>query len=178
MSAAEALRLARAAGLQIRLDGDDLVLEAPAPPPSPVLDLVARHKAAIVTLLRPGKDGWSGADWREFFDERAGIAAFDGALSRDLAEARAFSCCIREWLHRNPVRSPSGRCAFCVQSEDMLLPYLTGYSVTDPGHTWLHQACSLAWHQAHRATAVAALGAMGITIPAKFADDFAKTGGA
>ena len=32
MSAAEALKVARAAGIELRVDGDDLVLEASAPP--------------------------------------------------------------------------------------------------------------------------------------------------
>jgi len=178
MSAAEALKQARAAGIRVGIDGDDLALEASAPPPAEVLDLLARHKAGIVTLLRPGNDGWSGEDWREFFEERAGIAEFDGGLPRDQAEARAFSCCMGEWLHRNPARSPSGRCAHCGVSEGLLLPYLTDYSVNYPGHTWLHQECSRAWHKARRAKAVSALVAMGIGIPAKFADDFGKNGSA
>jgi hypothetical protein len=178
MSAAEALSQARAAGIQVRIDGEALVLDASAPPPAEVLNLLARHKADIVNLLRPGNDGWSGEDWREFFEERAGIAEFDGGLPRDQAEARAFSCCVGEWLHGNPVRSPSARCDRCGQSKGMLLPYLTGYSTKAPGHTWLHQECSRAWHQAHRAKAVSALVAMGISIPAKFADDFGKNGSA
>jgi hypothetical protein len=178
MSAAEALAQARAAGIQVGIDGDDLALEASAPPPAEVLDLLARHKADIVILLRPGNDGWSSEDWWEFFEERVGIAEFDGGLPRDQAEARAFSCCVGEWLHRNPARSPSERCDHCGRSTGMLLPYLTGYSVKDPGHTWLHQDCSRAWHQAHRAKAVAALAAMGISTPAKFADNFGKNGSA
>ena len=52
MSAAEALKAARAAGIQLGIDGDDLVLEASAPPPCAVLDLLSRHKADIVTLLQ------------------------------------------------------------------------------------------------------------------------------
>lgn len=178
MNAATALDAARAAGLSIVTDGDDLVLQASVSPPVAILDLLSIHKPEIVTLLRPGNDGWSGEDWREFFEERAGIAEFDGGLPRDQAEARAFSCCVGEWLHRNPARSPSGRCDLCGQSKGMLLPYLTGYSTKDPGHTWLHQECSRAWHQAHRAKAVSALVAMGISIPAKFADDFGKNGSA
>lgn len=178
MSAAVALTQARAAGIQVAIDGEALVLKASAPPPAELLDLVARYKADIVILLRPGSDGWSGEDWREFFEERAGVAEFDACLPRDKAEARAFSCCVGEWLHRNPVRSPSGRCNHCGQSKGMLLPYLTGYSTKSPGHTWLHQECSPAWHQAHRAKAVSALAAMGISIPVKFADDFAKNGSA
>ncbi len=131
-----------------------------------------------MTLLRPAPDGWSGKDWQEYFDERAGVGEFDGGLPRDEAEAQAFSCCVGEWLHRNPVRSASGRCDYCGLSKGMLLPYLTGYSVRDPGHTWLHQECSRAWHQQRRANAVAALVALGIAIPGKFANDFGKNGGA
>jgi hypothetical protein len=52
LSAAEVLALARAAGVRVRADRDDLVLEASAPPPPTVLDLVSRHKADIMTLLR------------------------------------------------------------------------------------------------------------------------------
>ena len=172
MSAAEALEQARAAGIRVGIDGDQLALEASAPPPGEVLDLLARYKADILTLLRAGSDGWSVEDWREFFEERAGKAEFDGGLSRDQAEARAFSCCVGEWLNRNPARSQSGRCDHCGQSKGMLLPYLTGYSTKDPGHTWLHQECSRAWHQARRAKAMSALVAVGIKQPFMFVDDF------
>jgi len=33
MSTVEALKAARAGGIRLKIDGDDLVLEAPAPPP-------------------------------------------------------------------------------------------------------------------------------------------------
>lgn len=177
VSAAEALTQARAAGIRVGIDGEALVLEASAPPPAEVLDLLTRHKAEILTLLRPGHDGWFGEDWREFFEEHAEIEEFDCGLSRNQAKARAFSRCVGEWLYRNPVRSPSGSCDHCGQSGGLLLPYLTGYSVEDPGHTWLHQECSLAWHRAHRAKAASALVAMGISIPVNFADDFVKKRG-
>ena len=51
-------------------------------------------------------------------------------------------------------------------------------SIRDPGHTWLHHECSRAWHQERKAKAVAALVALGIAMPVKFADDFGKNGGA
>jgi hypothetical protein len=82
MSAVEALKAARAAGIDLALDGDDLVLSAASAPPPGVLDALSRHKAEVVALLRPGRDGWSGEDWLAFFDERAGIAEFDGGLPR------------------------------------------------------------------------------------------------
>ncbi len=52
MNADDALTLAHAAGVRVHTDGDDLLLEASAPPPTAVLDLLSRHKADIVTMLR------------------------------------------------------------------------------------------------------------------------------
>jgi hypothetical protein len=71
MSAGQALRAARAAGIHLEVEGDDLLLEAPAPPPTAVLDALSRHKAEIVRILHPAKDGWSAEDWRLYFEERA-----------------------------------------------------------------------------------------------------------
>jgi hypothetical protein len=70
------------------------------------LEALSRRKAEIVALLRSGGDGWSAEDWRAFFDERAGIAEFDGRLSRAEAGTQAFACCGLEWLNRNPAHSP------------------------------------------------------------------------
>ena len=97
MSPASALRAARAAGIDLRIDGSDLVLEAPAPPPPDVLNLLARHKAAIVVILRlgAGDEGWSEADWKAFYDEQAGIAEFDAGLPRPEAEGS----CPEEWCN-------------------------------------------------------------------------------
>lgn len=64
MSAAEALREARTAGIELRVEGCDLALQAHAPPPADLLERLARHKLEIVALLRPGRDGWSTEDWR------------------------------------------------------------------------------------------------------------------
>ena len=75
MSAAHTLKSARAVGIRVRIDGDDLELEAAAPPPPEMLDLLSLHKADLLKLLRPANDGWSPEDWQVFFDERAGIAA-------------------------------------------------------------------------------------------------------
>ena len=53
MSAVEALKAARSAGVSVGIDGGDLVLQASAPAPPAVLAALSRHKAAIVALLRP-----------------------------------------------------------------------------------------------------------------------------
>jgi hypothetical protein len=176
MTAAEALKAARATGIRVGIDGDDLVLEAIAPPPSVLLDLLSRHKTGIVTLLRLADDGWSAKDWKVFFDERAGIAEFDGGLSRGQAEACAFAGCAVEWLNRNPMRSPPGRCLGCGrgdQAHDPVLPY----EVESTGDAWLHSRCWPAGYMGRKAEAVAALEAMGIVAPANLPDDFGKNWG-
>ena len=120
---------------------------------------------AGAALLRTGRDSWSGEDWRAFFDERAGIAEFDGGLPRLEAKARAYACCVAEWLNRNPVRSSPDSCLRCGkadQGHDPLLPF--GTETT--GHAWLHSQCWSAWSAARHAEAVAALDAMG-TMSAK-----------
>ena len=164
MSATEALKVASDAGIKLRLDGADLVIEASARPPAPVLDLLSRHKPRIVALLRAGLDCWKADDWRVFFDERAGIAEFDGGLPRAEAETRSFSCCVAEWLNRNPASSLPGRCLGCGgrdHTDDPLRPYGREHS----GHAWLHSRCWMAWSVTREAEAVAALAAMGIHKP-------------
>ena len=117
MSAVAVLNAARAAGVHLEIDGDDLVLEAVSAPPAAVLDALSRHKPEVMALLRPAEDGWSAEDWLAFFDERASAAEFSGGVSRKEAEARAFGCCVVKWLDRHPAPSPPGRCAWCGGAE-------------------------------------------------------------
>lgn len=93
MNAAEAILEARAVGIHIAVDGDDLTLEASAPPAQAVLDLLSHHKTEIILLLQPAVDGWTIEEWQTFFDERAGIIEFDGRLPRPHAESLAVTCC-------------------------------------------------------------------------------------
>jgi hypothetical protein len=161
LSAVAALNAARAAGVELALDGDSLVLNAASAPPASVLDALSRHKTEIVARLRPGSDGWSAEDWQTFFDERAGIAEFDGGLPQKEAQARAFDCCVVEWLNRNLVWSPPGRCLGCGQTEhwhDRLLPFGTDAS----GHAWLHSRCWPAWQARRKAEAAKGLAKLGI----------------
>ena len=51
MSAAKALKAARAAGVHLGIDGDDLMLEASMPPPPGVLDGLKKFKTDIIALL-------------------------------------------------------------------------------------------------------------------------------
>jgi hypothetical protein len=161
LSAAAVLRQARAAGIAIVPDGEDLVLTAPAPPPASVITALGRHKSEVLALLRPGTCGWSADDWHAFFEKGAGVAALEARLPREEAEARAFACCVAEWLNRKLVQSPPGRCLGCGGSEhphDKLLPF----GAEQTGQAWLHSRCWHDWHASRKAEAVATLSTFGI----------------
>jgi hypothetical protein len=161
MSAVRALNTARAVGIRLRVDGDDLELSAENEPSETVLELLYRHKAELLRLLRPSLDGWRAEDWQAFFDERAAILEFEGGVPRSEAEARAFDCCVVEWLNRNAPSSAPGQCLNCgdaASDGNPVLPFGTEAS----GHAWVHRSCWPAWHHAREAEAVAALSSMGI----------------
>jgi hypothetical protein len=164
MTAADALHAAQAANVHVGLEGSDLVLRAPVPPPAAVLEALKRHKPGIVALLRRSRSNWTAADWEAFFHERAGIAEYDGGLRRGQAEELAFEHCVVEWLIRHPVRSNPGACVRCGRVEDergIVLPFGTETS----GHAWLHFDCWPMWRSQRRAEAIAALATMGIPMP-------------
>jgi hypothetical protein len=52
MSAVEAVKVARAAGIELTLDGNGLLLDAASEPPSSLIEELRRHKHEIVNLLR------------------------------------------------------------------------------------------------------------------------------
>jgi hypothetical protein len=158
MSAAEALKAERTVGVELALDGNDLSLKAASEPPATVLDALQRHKAEIVALLQPGRDGWSAEDWRLFFEQRAAVAECDGGLPRKNAEAQAFECCVVKWLDLNPTPSARGHCAWCGQSESHAPVVPFG---TEPG-TWLHRECWSEWRKMRPFHAKEALTRMGI----------------
>jgi hypothetical protein len=146
-----------------------------APDPGAIEQRAALATDERAAVQRIGRDSWVDEDWQAFFDERAGIAEFDGGLTREQAEARAFTCCVIEWLNRNPVRSSPGSCLRCgeaEQSHDPLMPFGT----ESAGHAWLHSHCWSAWHAARHTQAVAALEAMGIATNGGFPSDFDKKG--
>jgi hypothetical protein len=179
MSTTDALRMARAAGIDVLIDEDDLVLEAASEPAPAVLDMLRQHKGDIIKLLRleprPDSDGLSAKDWQFFFNERVDIAECHGGLSRAKAEARAFVWCLAEWLNRNPIRSPPGRCFVCGGGEkpfDPLLPVGIGLD----GRVWLHSRCQPPWYAGRKAEAIAVLATVGIVAPADFPEDFGKDG--
>jgi hypothetical protein len=153
MSARVALRMARAAGVELALDGNDLSLKAASEPSATVLETLRRHKTEIVAMLRSGRDGWSAEDWRLYLEERAAVAEFDGELPCDEAEAQVLEYSIVEWLDLNPAPSAPGHCAWCGGSEGPIVPF-----GTEPGtHVWLHAQCWTEWQKMRRSQAKEAL---------------------
>ena len=164
MSALTALKAARACGVRVETDGNKLSLRAATAPPPDVVALLSTHKSEVIALLKPRADGRSAEDWLAFFDERAGIAEVDGGLPRDEAEARAYEWCLVEWLNRNWVRSPAGRCLHCGEIEhahDPLLPF----GAERLGHAWVHSNCWSAWQANRKAQAIESLAKFGIEGP-------------
>jgi hypothetical protein len=166
MTAIDALRAARAAKIDVGIEGTHLVLRAPAPPPPAVIDALKLNKPAIVAILRRELSHWNVADWNAFFDERAGIREHDGGLPREQAEALAFDDSVVEWLLRHPVQSSPGLCFGCGRGDEhagIVVPF----GMEASGHVWLHSDCWPAWHAARKTEAVAALRTMGIAPPAE-----------
>lgn len=90
MSAVGLILKARAAGVQLHVDGNVLVLQASTPPRKVLLDRISRYKAAIVLRLRPEANVGSKEYWHALLDERAGMAGSESGLPRDRAVPRGF----------------------------------------------------------------------------------------
>jgi hypothetical protein len=110
MSAINALNAARAIGVIVRAEGDQLMLEAAAAPPEAIVDDLKRRKSEIITILRPAHRGPSAEDWLALFDERAGALEFDGEQPREMAELQAIGSCVLDPLMAET--SPEVLCAF------------------------------------------------------------------
>jgi len=97
MNAAEILHTAQAAGVVMMASGNDLMLEAPAPPPAPLLNAIRQHKVEVIALLRQRLPFYQNAiDVHEEFEQRAAIIEHDAGIPREWAEAFArMDCCQR-----------------------------------------------------------------------------------
>ena len=83
MNAVELLKATRAEGVAVSRQGGKLVLEwRKSPPGTALVENLRRHKAEILLLTRNKPPSWLTEDWLAYFDERAGIAEFDGGFPR------------------------------------------------------------------------------------------------
>jgi hypothetical protein len=145
--------------IKIYLENDRLKLSSSTEPPDEIMAAVTAHKVALKFMLK--NPAWKEAPhWRERFNERAGIAEFDGGHSRANAEQLALEDCITEWLARHPVISPPDTCVHCKRSDRKgdILPY----GVKSEGRAWLHQKCWPDWRSARDIEALKALALHGI----------------
>lgn len=175
MSAVEVLQLAQDNGIRLGVAGADLILDAEREPESTVLEAIRRNKAEIVALLVANHDEWTAEDWKAFYDERAGIAEFDGGQPREQAEAMAFECCVVEWMNRHPCRTDPSRCAACAEPDregHTVVPFGTERH----GHAWLHPECWKEWHRERQAHARQALAAIGLPVPQRHPEGFKHVG--
>lgn len=159
------LEQVQALDIRLTVDGTYLKLDFVATPPPDLIEQLAKRKAEIIQYLSRSQVDWRSTDWREFFEERASVAQFCGKMSPEDAELSAFDSCVTEWLRKHPTRSDNRCCPECRQSTGLLIPYVTDLSSSNPGHTWLHQACANAWHQARRELSIRCLREMGIRPP-------------
>jgi hypothetical protein len=88
MSAAEVLQAARAAGVTVGIDGDDLLLEATTAPPPAVLEALSSHKAGIVAMLQPSNSRLARKDSRCAY-QALSTNEYDRKISRSWPQARA-----------------------------------------------------------------------------------------
>jgi hypothetical protein len=167
MIAAKVLRIANRAGVNVRVDGGDLILSGASEPPVRIPDLLSRYKSSVLALLRGPQQHWTSCDWQMYFDWCAFQAKFRDGMAHEAAEARALECCVAGWLTTHPVQSAPGHCLFCAAPEQDENPLLS-YGTDDTGHVWLHAMCSYPWSDNRKSNAIAELKALGIqtrTIP-------------
>jgi hypothetical protein len=165
MTPASMIAIAKADGVTVFLTPQGTVrLRGPQAALAKWMPILRLHKPALAALLQApitGGANWQADDWRAYFDERAAVAEFDGAIPRTPAEQQAYRCCVAEWLCRNPVTSEPGQCAWCGRGGTDRLPLLP-HGDTTHGHTWLHGECRPAWYAHQRQSAIVALKAIGL----------------
>jgi hypothetical protein len=165
-AALDLLEQARRYGVEIRAKGDKLKLKAPKAPPPDLLERLRASKPAILAALSEPAPAWSADNWRVFFDERAGIAEFDGGLSRQEAEALAYETCLMHWVNTSPPdHAKDGTCPCCGKE----IIGNAGIPVLRPpgGNIWLHEGCHSRWLLRRRTEAKKTLIAMSINPPAR-----------
>lgn len=163
MSAVAALDAAERAGVEITVDGATLRLQADAPPPAEVLDLLRRHKAEIILLVT---DSWSPEEWRGFYDERAALREHDGRASHAEAEAGALKETVAEWLARHLRSSSPISCVLCRDPETEVSPLLP-FIAEGNARIWAHRRCWPIWRGDRDAEATTALARIGLPVISK-----------
>jgi hypothetical protein len=103
---------------------------------------------------------WDREDWQAHYDERYGIALYDGKQTEVKAHELAWNACVVEWLNLNPVNTDSKQCAQCGISNKtsaIIFPFGGGNH-----HAWLHSDCWRVWQNERYREAEEALKLIGL----------------
>lgn len=122
-------------------------------------------RGSLHAYARESALAWDAEEWQSFFDERAGIAEYDGGLPRPEAERSAYQSCLAEWEDQNPVQSSSDRCCVCGKQEGRDTALLA--IGLNPNQVWLHDVCWKIWREDRLKQAKACLDRLGIQDPAR-----------
>jgi hypothetical protein len=107
MSAADVIRQAAAVGIRIAIQGDGLMLEAGAPPPQAIVELIAQHKAEIIDLFRSSREPF--AETRREPPSLQKLVEANGGYDRITPEAwERFDAEMKLWRQEYANR-PTGR---------------------------------------------------------------------
>ena len=164
MTAVEALvREAAAAGVVLAVTDQGLSYRARAGALTAELRAQLRdNKAAVTAHLRAAADSAEqaapdGADWRDDFEERAGILEHNAELPRAEAEAMAREAAIARWMNTHPPEeADQNHCAACGDwLLDDMLPLAERDQLGRP--VWVHGQCWSAYLSQRRAAAERAL---------------------
>jgi hypothetical protein len=98
MTAAEALRVARAAGVTVTGDGQSLSLVASTEPPADLLDLLRQHKPAIIEQLQCDATAWADAITTRLALDRPPADVSPSRWDQFVADCYAFV--EREWAEK------------------------------------------------------------------------------
>ena len=122
------------------------------------------EQAEAVIAAELSRPQWSVRDWLAYFEERAGIARFDGGLARFDAECAAYVQCVQRFLVRHP---PGYRPDLkCLNFGDMVIrAESTPIVCPDNLQRWVHKACAETYRLQRVADAILCLERLGIIDP-------------
>jgi hypothetical protein len=167
------LNEAHAAGLDVVIDGNKLVVRGPRRAECVARKLLAHKREVMAAVAGVGPstaapitrvDSTDAANWRELYVERAAFRQYEAGYRRDAAEQLAFGEVIELWCRHNPQHYAAGICAGCGQP-------LGGDVLNLPDGSQVHWeqhyefACLIAAGLRRKERAVAALAALGLFPP-------------
>ena len=107
-------------------------------------------------------DSADATDWRELFEERAGIRQHDAGFQSSIAERLAWGELIERWSEGHPMSLSSEVCAACNQPLETVFLELPD---TARVHRDGDYRCLIAYGEMRKRRAVTALAALGLTPP-------------